>query len=82
MIHIGHDNYLNPALVAVVLDFASSHAKRVRDLAEDAGRLVNATSGHRVRSVIILVSGQVVLCALKTGTVKERIWKTDNLKGI
>ena len=76
MIHIGHDNYLNEGLVAVILQPDSSHAKRVRSMAEEAGRLVNATSGHRVRSVIVLQTGQVVLTALKTATVKERIIKT------
>ena len=79
MIHIGHDNFLNPALVAVILQPDSSHAKRVRSVAEEAGRLVNATSGHRVRSVLVLVSGQVVLSALKTATVRERIVKGKDL---
>ena len=80
MILIGHDNYLNANLVAVVLDFGSSHAKRVRDVADSADKLVNATSGHRVKSLIVLVSSQVVLCALKTGTVNERIQKAKNIR--
>jgi regulator of extracellular matrix RemA (YlzA/DUF370 family) len=62
-------------MVAVVLQAESVHAKRVRELAEESGRLINATSGHKTRSVIILESNQVVLCALKTTTVNERVWK-------
>ena len=75
MIHIGHDNFLNEGMVAVILQADSVHAKRVRDMAEESGRLINATSGHKTRSVIVLESNQVVLCALKTATVKDRVWK-------
>ena len=78
MIHIGHDNFLNEGMVAVILQADSVHAKRVRDLADESGRLINATSGHKARSVIVLESNQVVLCALKTVTVNERVWKVRN----
>ena len=75
MIHIGRENYLGKDLVAVILQPDSSHAKRVRDKAEDMGKLVNATSGNRVKSVIVLVTSQVVLSALKPVTIKDRIEK-------
>lgn len=77
MIHIGHDNYLNEKIIAVILQTDSAHAKRVRSLAEDSGRLINATSGHKARSAIVLQTNQVVLCSLKTATINERVLKAD-----
>ena len=74
---IGHDNYVNSGQVAVILKPDSSPVKRLRMMAEEKGILLNACSGHKVRSVIVLLSGQVVLSSLQTTAVKSRIDKLD-----
>jgi extracellular matrix regulatory protein A len=77
MILIGHDNYLNIELVSAILKSDSSPVKRLRKAADEKGTLINATAGHKTRSVIVLTTGQVILCALQPGTVKERMDNPD-----
>jgi len=79
MILVGHDNYVRRGLVAVVLKAGSSPVKRLRKAASEKGVLVDATSGHKTRSVLVLSTGQVVLSSLQPETVRTRL---NNLKKI
>ena len=73
MIMIGHGNYVERGLVAVILQPDGAHAKKIRKSAEDKDMLINATSGHKTRSVIVLTTNQVVLCSLSTDALKKRL---------
>ncbi len=75
MVLIGHDNYLNSDLIAVILTPEGSPAKRLRKNADEKGYLVNATAGNKTRSVVILTTNQVILSALQPSTLKERVEK-------
>jgi len=46
--------------------------RRLRSEAKDRGQLIDATSGHKTRSIIIAVSGQVKLCAVAPETIEGR----------
>lgn len=70
---VGHDNYVNSSLIAVILKPDSSPVKRLKQSAEEKGILLNASSGHKTRSVIVLSTGQVVLTSLQPSAVKKRI---------
>ena len=70
---IGHNNYVNTELIAVILRPDGSPLKRLRKSAEEKGMLLNASSGHKTRSVIVLTTGQVVLTSLQPMAVKKRI---------
>ena len=75
MILDGYDKYVRSELVAVVLKPGSSPVKRMRKDASGKGVLVDATSGHKTRSVLLLSTGQVVLSSLQTETVQNRVNK-------
>jgi len=49
---VGHDNYVNTELIAAILRPDSSPVKRLRQSAEEKDMLINALSGHKVRSVL------------------------------
>lgn len=70
---VGHENYVNSDLISVILKPDSSPVKRLRQSAEEKGILLNASSGHKTRSVIVLTTGQVVLTSLQPSAVKKRI---------
>jgi len=72
MILVGHDNHVRSELVAVILKSDSSPVKRLRKAASEKGILIDATSGHKTRSVLVLLTGQVVLCSLQPETVRTR----------
>ena len=72
LINIGYENFIRKDLVAVILKPDSSHVKKLRQDATEKGQLINATSGHKTRSVIVLTTGQVVLSSLQTTTFRAR----------
>ena len=73
LINIGYENFIRRDLVAVILKPESSHVKKLRQDATEKGLLINATSGRKTRSVIVLTTGQVVLSSLQTITFKGRV---------
>ena len=75
LINIGYGNFLSCDFVAVVLKPGSSHVKKLRQDATEKGLLINATSGHKTRSVIVLTTGQVVLSSLQANTFRLRASK-------
>ena len=77
LINIGHENFIRKDLVAVILKPESSHVKKLRQDATEKGSLINATSGHKTRSVIVLTTGQVILSALQTTTFRVRASKVE-----
>ena len=58
---IGFDNCVVTGRIVAVVRSDSSPIKRMVDAAEREGRLVDATSGRRTRSVIVTDSNHVVL---------------------
>ena len=70
---VGHENFINSELIAVILKPDSSPVKRLRQSAEEKGMLLNASSGHKTRSIVVLSTGQVVLTSLQPSAVKKRI---------
>jgi regulator of extracellular matrix RemA (YlzA/DUF370 family) len=71
--NIGFGNVVAAHRVVAVVSPAGAPMKRLRDEARAAGRLVDATEGRRTRSIIITDSGHVVLSALQTETVTQRL---------
>ena len=72
MINIGYENFLERELISVILKPDSAHVKKLRQDATKKGMLINATSGHKTRSVIVLTTGQVVFSSLQTTTFRDR----------
>ena len=64
--------------MAVILKPDSSHVKKLRQEATEKGLLINATSGHKTRSVIVLTTNQVVLSSLQTTTFRLRASKLQS----
>ena len=78
MLNIGYGNMLSAArIVAVVGPEAAPVRRRIQE-ARDAGRVVDATCGHRTRAVNITDSDHVVLPPLLPETVAAR---ADDRKG-
>lgn len=80
LINIGCDNFFPSALLSAILAPNSAHVKKLRDEARKKGLLINATAGGKTRSVLVLTSGQVILSALRTTTLKSRIKKNNTAK--
>ena len=78
LINIGYGNMLAAErLVAIVSPEAAPIRRMVQD-ARDAGRVIDATCGHKTRAVIVTDSEHVILSPLLPETVAAR---TDERKG-
>ena len=78
LVNIGYGNLLAAErLVAVVSPEAAPIRRMIQD-ARDAGRVVDATCGHKTRAVIVTDSEHVILSPLLPETVAARI---DERKG-
>src|SRR4051812_28202718 len=74
-INIGYGNIVAAARVVVVVSPESAPMKRLKDDARKSGKLVDATQGGRNRTILITDSDHVILSALQTETVAERLDK-------
>ena len=73
MVPIGLENFIRADDIVAVIKPDSSSAKKLRRNAEDTQMLINATGGRKSRSLIVMKSNHVILSALQTTTMKERI---------
>lgn len=73
MINVGFGNVVAVARVVAVTRAGSSPARRLIEGAERQHRLVDATSGRRTRSVIVLDSNHVVLSHMQPRTLAGKL---------
>jgi len=78
MLNIGYGNMVSAARIVAVVGPEAAPVRRMIQEARDAGRVVDATCGHRTRAVIITDSDHVVLSPLLPETVAAR---ADDRKG-
>jgi regulator of extracellular matrix RemA (YlzA/DUF370 family) len=80
LLNVGFGNMVAAARVIAIVDPGSAPMKRLKDEAKQAGRLVDATNGRRTRSIIVTDSNHVVLSAVQTETIAQRL-EADALPG-
>ena len=73
LINIGYGNLVNSHKVVSVVSPDAAPIKRLIQDTRDTGRLIDATSGKKTRSVIVADSGHVILSALTAETIQGRL---------
>ena len=73
LLNVGFGNMVVVARVIAIVDPGSAPMKRLKDEAKQSGKLVDATNGRRTRSVIVTDSDHVVLSAIQTETIAQRL---------
>lgn len=63
LVQIGYGNMISPGRIIAVVLPESSPVKRLIQDARDRGTLIDASSGRKTRSVILMDSDHVVLAA-------------------
>ena len=72
-INIGFGNMVAAGRVVSLVSPDSAPIKRLVSDAKDAGRAIDVTCGRRTRSVIITDSEHVILSAIQTETISNRL---------
>lgn len=73
VLNIGFGNLVSAQRVVAVISPSSAPMKRLKEEAKERGKLVDATEGRMTRSVIITDSDHVILSALQTERLSERL---------
>ena len=77
-INIGFGNMVSAGRIVAIASPDSEPIKRlVRDAKED-GRVIDVSCGRRTRAVIITDSEHVILSAIQTETITNRLSSEDN----
>ena len=76
-VNVGFNNIVNAARVVSVISSDSAPAKRLIQDARDMGRAIDCTSGRKTRSVLITDSDHVILSAIQTETLSDRLSGND-----
>ena len=72
-ISIGFGNMISAGRVVTLVSPDSAPIKRLIQDARDAGRVIDVSCGRRTRSVIITDSDHVILSAIQTETISNRL---------
>lgn len=73
LVNIGYGNAVVAERVVAIISPDSAPMKRFKEEARKAGRLIDGTQGRRTRSILIVDSDHIILSALQTETVAERL---------
>ena len=73
LINIGFGNVVAAHRIVAIISPDSSPIKRLVQDARDKGNLVDATYGRRTRAVIVTDSEHVILSAVQTETISNRM---------
>ena len=73
LINIGYGNYVSSERLLAVVSPDSAPIKRLIQESRDRGMLIDATYGRRTRAVLIMDNDHLVLSALQTETVANRL---------
>lgn len=79
-INIGYGNIVSAGRIVAIVSPDSAPIKRLIQEAREQGRLIDATYGRRTRAVVMMDSDHVVLSALQTETVAQRLIQKDTSK--
>ena len=73
MLNIGFGNVVAANRVVAIASPNSAPIKRLKDEARDEKRLIDVTHGRKTRSVLITDSNHVILSAIMTETISQRL---------
>ena len=79
LINIGFGNVVSSDRIISIVSPESAPIKRIIQESRDKGMLIDATYGRRTRSVIICDSDHIILSALQTETVANRLTNREDV---
>ena len=72
LIHIGYGNSVLREHVVGVIRNDGAAIRKYRAMLKDSCKLIDATSGHKTRSIIIMASDHIIMSAIAPETLEKR----------
>lgn len=73
LLNTGFGNFVIANRIISVVSPGSAPVKRIKEIAKDKGRLVDATYGRKTRAIIVMDSEHVILSAINPETIASRL---------
>ncbi len=70
---VGFSNYVSATRLVAIANPSSAPIKRLMRQAEEKGTLIDLTSGRKVKAVLVLDTGHVVLTSRQPDTIAGRV---------
>jgi regulator of extracellular matrix RemA (YlzA/DUF370 family) len=80
LLSLGFGNSVIVSRIVAVLSPDSSPMKRLKDEAKGKGLLIDATHGRKTRSIIITDSHHVILSAVQSDTIAQRLAADERIE--
>lgn len=80
MVNVGFGNMVAAARVVAIVSPDAAPIRRLVQEARERRELVDATAGRRMRAVLIMDSGHILLSALQPETLSGRIQEGEGEK--
>lgn len=77
-LNVGFNNMVLEERIVAMVSPDSAPAKRIVAEAKDSGRIIDCTGGRKTKCVIVTDSDHVVLSALSTEVIANRLNSTKN----
>ena len=77
LVNIGFGNVISSDRVISIVSPESAPLKRLVQEARSGGTLIDATYGRRMRAIIVMDSGHIILSPLQPETIANRLSKDD-----
>ena len=75
MLNVGNGSFVKIEEIEVVMPPESAPLKRMVSDAKDAGTCIDLTYGKRVKSILVLKSGKIVLSSTLSATIVNNMMK-------
>ncbi len=72
-INIGFGNVVAVQRIVAIVNPGSLPMRKLREDARERGKLIDATEGKKTRSIIVTDSSHIILSALQSETLMQRI---------
>lgn len=73
LLNVGFGNMVVASRIVSIVNPSSAPSKRLKDEAKESRKLVDATNGRRTRSIVVTDSDHVILSAIQTETLAQRL---------
>jgi len=81
LLNVGFGNMVVARRIITIVNPSSAPSKRLKDEAKEGRKLVDATNGRRTRSIVVTDSDHVILSAIQTETLAQRLLGNQGEKG-
>lgn len=77
LLNVGFGNTVAIERIIAVINAGSSPSRKLKELAKQEGKLLDATEGRRTRSMLVMDSNHLVLSSVQPDTIGQRLAALD-----